>query len=75
VVFGLRHMDVLCREYLAYYHQERPHQSKGNAPLVQEASSQRGTGRGDPRESSSEGPIACRQRLGGLLKHYYRGAA
>ena len=23
-------------------------------------------------EDSSDGPIACRQRLGGLLKHYYR---
>jgi putative transposase len=34
VVFGLRHMDVLCREYLDYYHLERPHQAKENEPLV-----------------------------------------
>jgi hypothetical protein len=24
VVFGEEHMDHLCREYLAYYHEERP---------------------------------------------------
>jgi hypothetical protein len=27
VIFGEQHMDHVCREYLAHYHDERPHQS------------------------------------------------
>jgi putative transposase len=55
------------------YHHERPHQSKDNLPLVQQKqeSAQRGEGVGDVPLSQ----IACRERLGGLLKHYYRRAA
>ena len=33
VIFGEGHMDHLCREYLAHYHEERPHQSLDNEPL------------------------------------------
>lgn len=32
-VFGTQHMDYLCREYLEYYHTERPHQGKENELL------------------------------------------
>ena len=47
-----------------YYHQERPHQGLGNRPLV-----------GANPDPPSQGKIVCKERLGGLLKHYYRKAA
>src|SRR5690606_11017697 len=34
VVFGKEHMDHLVDEMLAHYHEERPHQSKDNDPLL-----------------------------------------
>lgn len=64
VVFGERHLQHLLDNYLAYYHQERPHQSKDNAPLARAAT-----------ESPATGEIECRTRLCGLLKHYVRRAA
>lgn len=67
IVCGERHFDHLVREYVEHYHRERPHQSKGNLPL---------TGNWpEPDEPPPEGEIVCRQRLGGLLKHYERCAA
>ena len=45
------------------YHEERPHQGLGNA-LIGPTSLVRRTG-----------PVTCRERLGGLLKFYYREAA
>jgi putative transposase len=47
------------------YHTERPHQGKGNVVLVPAV---------NPGERC-EGPIRCRERLGGLLKYDYREAA
>lgn len=32
VIFGEQHMDHVCQEYLAHYHEERPHQSLENVP-------------------------------------------
>lgn len=51
------------REFLVHYHEERPHQRLGNVPLS-----------GLP-PASGDGVIVCRERLGGLLKHYERVAA
>ena len=60
-------MDVLCREYLEYYHTERPHQGRENEVLV---------GKGAPRgELLKLSDIKCKERLGGLLKSYQRKAA
>lgn len=56
-------MDHIVSEFLAHYHEERAHQSMGNAPLVKSA-----------EPPPSEGEVRCRERLGGLLKHYYRAA-
>ena len=64
LIFGTRHMDHLVEEFLDHYHDERPHQSMGNLPLKR-----------DGPESSVSGAINCKQRLGGLLRHYHRGAA
>jgi putative transposase len=64
IVFGQRHLAHLVREYVRYYHEHRPHQALGNEPLT-------------PTDSPapSEGQILCDERLGGVLKHYYRRAA
>jgi putative transposase len=64
LIFGEQHLDYLVREYVEHYHQERPHQSLGNVPLV-----------GPPPPDEGQGGVLCRTRLGGLLKHYYREAA
>lgn len=49
----------------SHYHQERPHQGKGNVVLMPTA---------DHRQQRA-GPIHCHERLGGLLKYYDRNAA
>jgi putative transposase len=68
LVFGEDHFNYLISEYVEHYHLERPHQSLGNEPLAAKLKiARRG---GDDGE-----PIGCRERLGGLLKHYYRTAA
>jgi putative transposase len=64
IVFGLQHVDHLAREYVSYYHEERPHQAKGNQPLVAPSCT-----------PVSEGEVVCSERLGGVLKHYHRKAA
>jgi len=60
------HLDYLVREYVEHYHTERPHQSKGNMALVAAPSA---------ASAESAGEIVCRERLGGVLRHYYRAAA
>jgi putative transposase len=62
VLFGPEHMDHLIAEYVEHYHTERPHQGKGNAPLID-------------LPPPAEGEVVCRERLGGVLRHYYRAAA
>jgi transposase InsO family protein len=65
ILFGERSLRHVLREYLAHYHEERPHQGKGNVILFLSTKA----------EPSPEGPIECRERLGGLLKYYHRKAA
>jgi transposase InsO family protein len=65
ILFGERSLRHVLREYLAHYHEERPHQGKGNVILFPSTKA----------ETSPEGPIECRERLGGLLKYYHRKAA
>lgn len=80
VVFGEKHMNHLVSEMVAHYHEERPHQAKENDPLIREPSDQpkkKPKGRkasATPPDVVSIGEIKCRQRLGGLLKHYERRA-
>jgi putative transposase len=77
LIFGTQHMDHLCAEYLAHYHEERPHQSLGNEPLNKPKP------RGRPKTKRGQltdeivplSEIRCQQRLGGLLKSYSRKAA
>jgi len=68
-------MDHLVAEMVTHYHEERPHQSKENAPLVAPTANRRPAdrtkvSRADASESVA-GEIKCRERLGGRLKHYY----
>ncbi len=72
VVFGHKHMDVLCSTYRDHDHLERPHQGKDNELLVTAKN----------RKRSSQEPETIRlvdihrkDRLGGLLKSYSRKAA
>lgn len=66
IVLGKKHLSHILAEFLAYYHEERPHQSMDNRPLIF---------RTDTGPPADQGDILCRHRLGRLLKHYYRQAA
>src|SRR5262245_2208005 len=65
LLFGERSLWRVLTEYVTQFHQERPHQGKENVVLFPRLS-QGGAG---------ESPIQCRERLGGLLKYYFREAA
>jgi len=65
---------ILCGEaslrhalahYVGHFHHERNHQGKGNVLLFPAVSQDR----------EREGPVQCRERLGGLLKYYAYEAA
>lgn len=77
VIFGTEHMDVLAQEFVQHYHTERPHQGKDNELLTlpQKRAGNQASGKLKPKSSESGMAVACRQRLGGLLKHYFRDAA
>jgi putative transposase len=62
VVLGEKHLNHLVGEYVTHYHEERPHQALGNAPPT-------------ISKAVNEGEVVCRERLGGLLRHYHRQAA
>jgi transposase InsO family protein len=64
MLFGERSLWYTLQQYVDHYHSERPHQGKGNVILIPAVHSSR-----------REGPLHCRQRLGGLLKYYHRDAA
>ena len=64
VLFGKKSLQYVLREYLAHYHQERNHQGLDNSiPFPIE------------NTENSEGKVKTKERLGGLLKYYYRDAA
>ncbi len=68
VILGTGHLDYLLTEYIDYHNRERPHMSLGFATPMSRPPPAR-AGLVEPRE------IRCRERLGGVLKHYYRKAA
>ena len=55
ILFGERSLSHVLKEYVAHYHQERPHQGRGNVVLMP-VRSQAGV---------CSGPPHCRERLGG----------
>jgi len=64
IFFGENSLREAVRQYLAHYHEERNHQGLGNR-LIEP----------DIRIGEDAGSIQCRERIGGLLKYYYRDAA
>ncbi len=67
-LFGQRHLDYVVSEFVDYYSTKRPHQAVGNRPLTP-------SGSPSDRASPNAGEVVCEERLGGLLRHYYRAAA
>jgi transposase InsO family protein len=63
ILFGTEHLRRTLSSFVDHYHQDRPHQSLGNAPI-------------EPRlgEPPIEGEIVVDERLGGLLRSYRRSA-
>ncbi len=64
VFFGRRSLGRALNEFAAHYHRERNHQGLGNRII-------------DPRDEVGQevGEVQCRERLGGMLRYYYREAA
>jgi transposase InsO family protein len=63
VILGERHLRHALGQFVDHYHRERHHQAlKGQliAPL--------------PADTAGTGEVQCRERLGGVLKFYYRAA-
>jgi putative transposase len=74
---GERHLNHFVSEMVAHYHNERPHQGLDNDLLAPLAKSRR---KRTTRPKAGRDPtillreVGCKQRLGGLLRHYYRKA-
>jgi hypothetical protein len=66
IFFGEASLRHALRNYLAHYHGERNHQGKDNVVLFPTLTTD---------TYAADGPVACRERLGGLLKYYYQEAA
>jgi len=64
VPLGESHLRRIITAYVEHYHRERNHQSLGNQLIVAAAANENGAG-----------PVLRRERLGGMLKFYYRDAA
>ena len=60
IFFGEASLRRAITEHLVHYYAERAHQGIGNVPIA-----------GTPHGA---GEIECRERLGGILKHYHRAA-
>src|SRR5262245_7964180 len=63
VLLGEKHLRAAVREFVDHYHEERPHWGLGNQLIAPQP------------KGSGTGPLKCRERLGGVLKFYYREAA
>jgi transposase InsO family protein len=66
IFFGEASLRHAVTEYIAHHQHERPHQGKDNRLLFPLHPS-------DPQPR--DGPIVCRERLGGLLRFYHRKEA
>jgi transposase InsO family protein len=64
IFFGEKSLRRAIAAYLGHYHEERNHQGLDNQIIEP----------GD-EVGRDDGEVACRERLGGLLRYYYRDAA
>ena len=64
IFFGENSLRRAVNEFVEYYHHERNHQGLNNRLI-------------DPltEVGALDGHVACRERLGGVLRYYYRAAA
>jgi putative transposase len=64
IFFGQRSLERALKEFDVHFHQERNHQGLGNRII-------------NPGDEIGrlDGEIKCRERLGGMLRYYYREAA
>jgi hypothetical protein len=65
ILFGETSLRHALRQYLLHYHAERNHQGKDNVLLFPAT----------PPKNRVDGPVRCKERLGGLLNYYHREAA
>ena len=63
ILIGERSLKRVVDQFCEHYHLERNHQGLENKIVEPDF------------ESSSEGAVQCRERLGGLLRYYHRDAA
>ncbi len=64
IFFGQKSLECALGEFVEHYHSERNHQGLDNQIIGPSDE----VGRGD-------GEVRCRERLGGMLRYYYRDAA
>src|SRR5438445_5050838 len=64
IFFGASALRRAVQEFVVHFHQERNHQGLGNRLI--EAGEE---------VSRRAGQVQCRERLGGILRYYYREAA
>ncbi|MCA9039546.1 MAG: integrase core domain-containing protein [Planctomycetaceae bacterium] len=64
IFFGQHSLERALKQYTAHYHAERNHQGLDNQLI-------------EPRDEAGSviGNVECHERLGGLLKYYYRDVA
>jgi transposase InsO family protein len=65
ILFGEVSLRHALTQYVVHFHHERNHQGKGNVLLFPAVSP----------DTVRQGPMQCRERLGGLLKYYTRETA
>ncbi len=64
IFFGEPSLRRALREFGEHFHHERNHQGLGNRIID-----------AGPEVGRTQGEVQCRERLGGLLRYYYRNAA
>ena len=64
ISFGERSVGRAVGEFLEHYHRERNHQGLGNRLVA-----------AGEEAGQTTGKVRCHERLGGLLRYYYRDAA
>ena len=64
ILFGEGSLRKVVQEFVLHYHLERNHQGLDNRLIMPEKIN-----------TLCDGAVECRERLGGMLKYYYRAAA
>jgi putative transposase len=65
LILNRRHLERVLREYVEHYNTQRPHRTLAQRPPES----------GKPPPTSTVGEIRRHDRLGGLIREYYRDAA